>query len=201
MPWPQVPPSWALIFFIVLGVGALLVVALLFVLLRWLLGGKKKTATVGSKFEEQLGTYPPLKANSADRRLLVEGLPVRLRLVVIAPAGTDSDMDEDDVEKMLDRLLPGLGEICRQDRPRVRFWPTQISGEGFANLFHRNTVIPEGEREPSPWVCLAGRVKAGPYRVMLGLAVQALKPNTLGRRTVGPDEWGTVLRIRVRSEA
>jgi hypothetical protein len=198
----QISPSWAHIVLIVLGVGAVLVVALLFFLLRWLFGGKKrKTADGGSKFEEKLGTYPPLQANSADRRLLVEGIPVRLRLVVIAPAGTDADVDEDEVEKLLDRLLPGLGAFCKQDKARVRMWPMQISAEGFVHQFNKNTVIPEGEKEESPWVCLAGRVKAGKYRVMLGLALQGMKPNTIGRRTLEADEWATALRIRVRSEA
>jgi hypothetical protein len=181
---------------------AVLLAVLVFVLaLVWRMFGGKKKESAASGNEERLGDYPPAKPSSGDRRLLVEGIPVRLRLVIVAPAGTGADLDEDEVDKLLDRLMPGLGEICRQDKPRVRVWPTQVSAEGFANQFHRNTIIPEGERAQSPWVCIAGRVKVGKDRVMLGLAAQGAKPNTIGRRTLGPDDWASVLRVRVRSEA
>jgi hypothetical protein len=179
----------------------LLIVLRILLIMRHLLGGKKKESAAGPGNEERLGEYPPARASSGDRRLMVEGIPVRLRLVIVAPAGTDAELDEDAVDKLLERLLPGLGEIYREDRPRVRIWPTQISAEGFTNQFHRNTVIPEGKGEQSPWVCVAGRVKLGNDRVMLGMALQGARPNTIGRRTLEPDEWASVLRVRVRSEA
>ncbi len=105
------------------------------------------------------------------------------------------------MDHLLDRVVTGLGEIAKQDRPRVRIWPAQISNEGFAHKFHTSTVIPEKEGELSPWACIAGRAKLGKTQLMLGLAVQGLKPNTLGRRTIEPHEWDSVLRVRVRSEA
>ena len=94
--------------------------------------------------------------------------------------------------------MPGLGRICEADRPRVRVWPQQLSYEGFAKHFHRNTRIPEGERQLSRWVVVAGRAKFGSKQVMLGLALQAIKPNSIGRKTIDAHQWDELLRIRVR---
>jgi hypothetical protein len=174
---------------------------ILFLLLRRMFGGKKKSAdVVDAGLRENLADYPPLKPGGGDRRLLVEGVPVRLRLVVLAPAGTSAEIEEGEVDGLLDKVLSGLGAIRAQDKPRVRLWPTQTSNEGFANKFHNNTIIPEGRGEMSPWTCVAGRARLGKTQVMVGLAMQAVKPNVLGRKTVEADQWAQVLRVRVRAE-
>jgi hypothetical protein len=74
----------------------------------------------------------------------------------------------------------------------------QLSYEGFAKHFHRNTITPEPEGELTRWVMVAGRAKLGKKQIMLGLALQAVKPTTVGRKTVDSHEWATVLRVRVR---
>ena len=121
-----------------------------------------------------------------------------MRLVVVAPAGNDAEVDIEEVQAMLERVLPGLSDICQGDRPRIKVWPRQLSYEGFAKLFRRNMMTPEGEGEPSRWILLGGRAKLGKQQIMLGLGLQAAKPTTVGRRTVDAHEWPTVLRVRVR---
>src|SRR3982751_3310807 len=84
-------PEWALLA-IAAAVGLVVVFILIAILggvLR-LLFGKRKSEPTGPSLEEHLATYPPLKAGSGDRRLQVEGVPVRLRLIVLAPAGKES---------------------------------------------------------------------------------------------------------------
>jgi len=147
---------------------------------------------------ENLSEYPRLPPSTGDRRLLVEGVPVRLRLVVAAPAGVATKINSEAIVKLLDSVLPGLGDIAAHDRPRINIWPAQLSYEGFAHTFHRNTVPPEGEDQPSPWVTLAGQAMIGKHQVLLGLALQAIKPNTIGRKTLKAHEWSSVLRVRVR---
>ena len=122
-----------------------------------------------------------------------------MRLLVIAPAGKhEAEIDEDEVEGLLERILPGLGQIYKADRPRLRIWPLQLSYEGFTKHFQRNTIIPEGEGELSRWVVVGGRAKLGKRQIMLGLALQAVKPTTVGRKTIDAHEWNEVLRVRVR---
>ncbi len=158
--------------YVVLGVAALIVLLLLlglFSFLRRLF--TRRPTNFEPNLEERFADYPPLPPSTGDRRLTVEGVPVRLRLVVLAPAGTDSRVDLHSVEKLLDRVLPGLGAICQGDKPRVRIWPLQLSYEGFTKHLHRSTIIPEGERQLSKWAVIAGRAKLDDGQVMLGLGL------------------------------
>jgi hypothetical protein len=191
-PWVQIAIALG-----VLLVGALVLLALLVVVIR-ILFGRKKATPAAPNLEEDLAGYPPAPGSSGDRRLVVEGVPVRLRLVVLAPAGSQGEVDEENIEATLERIVPGLGQIFKADKPRVRIWPVQLSYEGFTKHFHRNTPIPEGERTLSPWVVVAGRAKLGKNQVMVGLAVQAIKPTTVGRLTLEAHEWDSKLRVRVR---
>jgi hypothetical protein len=185
--------------YVVLGFLGLLLLLLIWGVSSKLFGGKSKAA---AKFEEDLtedlGTYPPAPASTGDRRLLVEGVPVRVRLVVLAPAGNDADLDEEEIPRILEKVLPGLGLIFKADKPRVRMWPVQQSYKGFSTHLHRMTLIPEEDGELSPWIILAGRIKEKGLHAMLGLGLQALKPSTVGRRTLDAHEWSSVLRVRVR---
>lgn len=203
----QKPPEWlakAVPFtqgwgwYLILGVGALIVLLILWLLFKKVFGGKGQQAKGEKSLEEDLGSYPAPKPSTGDRQLRVEGVPVRMRLVVVAPAGKDGDVTADDVEEMLDKVLPGLGDICQGDKPRIKVWPRQLSYEGFAKHFQRNMITPEPEGEQSRWVLLGGRVKLGKQQIMLGLGLQAVKPTTVGRRTVDAHEWPTVLRVRVK---
>jgi hypothetical protein len=183
----------------ILGFGALVVLLLLWALLSKFLGlfSRKPAKPKEKNLEEDLADYPPLPPSTGDRRLLVEGVPVRLRLVVAAPAGKESRVSAENIEKVLDRVLSGLGDIVIHDRPRVKIWPMQLSYEGFANTFHNNTTLPEGEDAPSRWVMVAGRAMVGKQQILLGLGLQAIKPTTVGRKTLKAHEWESVLRVRV----
>ncbi len=191
-------PGWMQMAIVLGGalIGAIFLLLILFIVVRILFGRKAKPKA--PSLEEDLSTYPPLKSGGGDRRLLVEGVPVRLRLVVLAPAGKQSEIDQEQVEATLEKMLPGLGQICKYDKPRVRIWPMQLSYQGFTKHFHRNTLVPEAEGELSPWVVVAGRAKLGTNQVMVGFALQALKPTTVGRLTIEAHEWESKLRVRVR---
>ncbi|MCI0681597.1 MAG: hypothetical protein L0Y71_05805 [Gemmataceae bacterium] len=185
--------------YVVLGVAAvilLLVLLGLFSFLRRLFARKPRIPT--QNLEERFAEYPPLKPSSGDRRLTIEGVPVRLRLVVVAAAGTESGFDDQQIDKLLDRVLPGLGGIFNADKPRVRIWPMQLSHEGFARHLHRSTIIPEGERQLSKWAVVAGRARLDDCHVMLGLGLEAIKPTTIGRKTIDSHEWDVLLRVRTR---
>jgi hypothetical protein len=186
------------IWYFVLGGVGLVVLLILWLLVRKLFSGKKQPHPSEIDRTEDLAKYPELKPSTGDRRLLVEGVPVRLRLVVVAPAGGASRVDGENVGPLLDKILPGLGNIAEHDRPRIRVWPLQLSYEGFAQTFHHDAIIPEGEDQPSRWALLAGRAIIGKNQFLLGLALQSIKPNTIGRRTLKADDWASVLRVRVR---
>lgn len=177
--------------------GALFVLIIVAGVFRLLFGGKKRNPDLRADLIEELAKYPDLKSTSGDRQLRAEGTPVRLRLVILAPAG-NTEVDVDELPRLLEEIVSGLGDIYKHDKPRVKIWPKQVSYKGFASFFHSHTPTGAGEGEQTRWVMVAGRVKVGKKQYMLGLAVQSIKPNTIGRRTVDSHEWSNVLRVRVR---
>ena len=190
--------------YVIEGVVGLIALLVLLLLLRGVVrlfsgGSSTKRKRTASQLEEHLEEYPPPKPSTGDRQLRVEGVPCRLRLLAIAPAGTASEIDEDAIPDILEKIVTGLGNVFEADKPRMRIWPVQISYQGFATHFHRNTIIPEEEGEPTPWIVVAGRVKlAGKQQFMLGMALVAMKPTTVGRRTYDSHDWATAVKVRIR---
>lgn len=181
-----------------LGVIGLVLLLLVYVILKNLLR-KPPPEPKDDDLVENLEEFKALPPSTGDRRLLVEGVPVRLRLVVIAPPGAGAKIDVEKINRLLNAVLSGLGDIADADKPSVRIWPRQHSYEGFCKIFHNNTVLPENEDETSTrWVMLAGRAKIGDKQYLLGLGLEAIKPTTVGRRTLKAHEWASVLRVRVR---
>jgi hypothetical protein len=188
------------------GIAVLVVVGLILVyVLARLAGGLWRLFAAGpgkavASLKEVLADYPPPPSQAGPRRLTVEGMPVRLRLVVVAPVGKEHPVRADEVEDLLEATLRGLKGIVLEDRPRIRVWPPQLSKQGFAPTFHRETEKPEAEGRPSRWVLVAGPAAAGRRPILLGLALWADAPNTLGRLTLDTTRWGEVLRIQTEGK-
>lgn len=174
--------------------GALL---LFLSLILWLRRKRPSPLDAEAGLIERLGDYPP--AGPGPLRLLLRGQPSRLRLVVLAPLGKQPLPANGAMEPLLDLVLRGLGDIARQDRPRIRVWPAQLSHHGFAPKFFRLTQRPEPVGKPSPWILTAGPVRAGERQFLLGLALY-------GDSSTGPDnfmvqghEWSEILRVGPRT--
>ena len=95
--------------------GFYLIVAVVVMFALWLLykrlfGGKPDPE---SAFLENLGAYPEPETDWGPKELTVEGLPVRLRLVVVAPIGKQAGLSQQEVETQLEQLVRGMGEILR----------------------------------------------------------------------------------------
>jgi hypothetical protein len=134
-----------------------------------------------------LETTPLPPEQPPPQRLYVLGEPVRLRLVVLAPTGHESDVDFSQVGKLLDKAYPGLAAQYEYDKPLLRVWPAQLSRGGFPPTFFR--IAPRGEDEASRWVLVAGQVAIGKRSFLLGLALWADEPCSLGRITVEGHHW------------
>ena len=181
--------NWVLI-----AVGAGVLIALV-VLLKIAAGRKKKHPDLERGLREDLAEYPPPPPVSA-RRLTVNGMPVRVRLIVVAPTGKQQDpINADDVPDILNDVLRGLGGFVKADKPRVRVWPPQLSVAGFAPTFHRLVESPDAEGKASRWVKLAGPARTGKRPILLGLAVLAEEATKLGDVHVETTEWGELLQI------
>lgn len=178
------------------GVGALLVLLLVVRSAKRFLygafgGGPAHDRGVA---EEDLTKYPP-PPPAGPKRLTVEGRPVRVRLIVVAPVGKDMDIDVNDVEPMLDQFVFGLGSVAKSDKPRIKVWPSQVSNKGFSFTFNRMMRKAEKPGQPSRWILVAGQTSSRPRPVMLGLALYAEDVNSVGHLTIKPEQWATVLRV------
>src|SRR5262249_52960406 len=140
---------------------------------------------------EDLGFYPP-PGPPGPRRLLVQGNPARVRLVVLAPVGKQAHVDAANAGPLLEHVLHGLGSVVQHDRPRVRVWPPQLSHQGFAVKFHRLTQTPPSHGNGSHWTVLAGRARVGQHHLLLGLALWTDEPTMFGRLTLEPEQWPAV---------
>lgn len=143
--------------------------------------------------EERLADFPPPPAGKG--RLRIEGRPARLRVVVVAPVGKGEPLDADAVEDQLEQIVYGLGAVAKQDKPRIRVWPAQLSNKGFALTFNKMMVRPEGLGKPSRWITIAGQTPPRPRPMMLGLVVQTDEPTSVGHLTPGPEQWTSVVQV------
>jgi hypothetical protein len=148
---------------------------------------------------EQLAGYPPPPPLPAGiKQLSLYGLPVRLRLMVLGPLGHDAGaISGDDVNAIVERMVPGLAERLSQDLTRVRLWPTQLSQAGFQAAFRRNTQLPESEDRIHQWVLVIGKVLYQGRPIAVGMALQSSEPNTLGPVVLQhAHQWMEVLRLQ-----
>jgi hypothetical protein len=180
---------------LLLAIGLGVLVALV-VLLKIATGGKKKHVDLEKGQREELGEYPPPPPAGA-KRLIINGVPVRIRLVVISPTGKAHEaVSADHVPDLLDDVLRGLGSFVKTDKPRVKIWPTQLSVVGFAPTFHRLVESPDAEKKTSRWIKLAGPARTGKRPILLGLALLADEPCKLGDIHVEQTEWGDLLQVQ-----
>ena len=175
----------------VLGVVGLIVA---FVLFKVLGGSKKIDPDAG--LDEDLAEYPPAPP-AGTHRLTFEGQPVRLRLVVLAPAGNSVALQPSLAEGVLQTVLHGLGSVAQFDKPRIRIWPPQLSQAGFAPTFFRHVRRPEETDEPSKWILVAGPAKARGKVLLLGLALEASEPTTRGSVPLDVSRWPDIIRIQI----
>jgi hypothetical protein len=183
---------WALLLLVV----ALAVLVVVGTMLRRALRRRRPVRHWERDLREDLDDCPLPVRPEGSRVLLAYHVPVRLRLVVVAPAGKEGEVDATAVEKLLDRMVSGLGDVARRDRPRIRVWPPQLSHQGFTAAFHRCTPKHEADGEPSRWVLVAGRTHPGRQSVHLGLGLWSEQPTTIGRLNLEPHQWLDVLRLR-----
>jgi hypothetical protein len=177
--------------------GAVLAVLILLALLRRWRARDKVHPT--ADLLEDLSTYPPqppLPPNA--KPLTLYGLPVRMRLVVLAPLGLDAGtITAPEVNHLMNLAVPGLGDRLGLDLPKIRFWPTQLSHQGFVASLRRNTQFPATKPHLRHHVLVIGKVLRDGNPIAIGLALQSTEPNTLGPVVLNyPHQWMEIMRFQ-----
>ncbi len=131
----------------------------------------------------------------------VREMPVRLRVVVVAPGVTYlGELLPEMAESLLDYVKPGLADVLESDVPRVVVWPRQPSEDRFQQLFFGNMEVPEPRGRRSHWVLLAGTIRLGRQKVHLGLAAYAEQASLLREVRIDKENWEPVLGLQPTEE-
>jgi len=125
-------------------------------------------------------------------------IPVRLAVLVVAPVGRENEsLPTDKLPELLEQILPGLGQVAMIHGTLIQSWPVQLSPRGFAHIFFTNVQLPGDHGKGSHWCSVAGKAEVPGQSVMLGLAMRAAAPNSLGQFIVGRSgQWLDILRVR-----
>jgi hypothetical protein len=164
-------------------------------LLRALLRLPQRPVREEPKLDENLAQFAPPQGLPAARRLFIEGVPARLRLVVAASPGKGATINETAIGELLDKVRWGLGAMARQDQAEFRVWPVQLSANGFPAVFHRHIRTDAPGGQPSHWVLLAGPTPPRPHSVLLGLALWTDEATTIGNLTMDASQWMKTLHF------
>jgi len=134
----------------------------------------------------------------AGPRLEFYGTPVRLAVLVLAPAGRNSPLPADDeLADLIDDLVPGLWAVVEAHEPLVRCWPCQLSTHGFTHAFFKHVQLPGDRGKGTPWSAAAGRFETRTRQLLAGLVCVADRPNSLSQIAVAhAGQWLDVLRVR-----
>jgi hypothetical protein len=191
---------------VVLGVLGILALLWIRALVRKLRGVVRPLKRKKGKRRRRVPSPAPLRENLkligagftdvGPSRLVVKGLPARLRLVVMS-MGTQGggELSEDMADRVLDWIKDGLAEIAANDGPGVRVWPPFYSADGFATALQSNVPIPEPQGMKSHWVELAGAARMGRVVIHVGLLLYAEDVNNLRLIKVKNEQWLDSLAI------
>jgi hypothetical protein len=149
--------------------------------------------------QEDLEQIPPPLNSPDELQFTIYHVPVRLRMIVAAPAGAGRELDEKRVKRELERLWPGVRDVLIADKPRIRVWPPQLSQQGFALTFHRHLIRPDAQAKASPWISIAGKIQLEGEALMLGLVWWSQEKTTFGQLTLESHQWRDVIRLDRRT--
>jgi hypothetical protein len=181
------------------GMLAALVVLLLVVILFLLLRRRARQPELAlPDLRIDVSALPDHGPPTGEPRLELYGTPVRLAVLVLAPAGRNNPLPAgSDLLGALDNLLPDFTTVVAAHRPLIRLWPCQLSTQGFVNSFFNNARLPGDRGKGTPWCAVAGRFEAGGQQLLAGLVCAADRPNSLSQVTVAhAGQWMDVLRVK-----
>ena len=125
------------------------------------------------------------------------GVPVRLMVLVIAPAGRGDPLTRDELPEAVESLLPNIMPVLDNHQPIFRLWPAQMSTSGFQHAFFSNIALPGVRGKGTKWCGVVGRFHHHGRPLLAGLTCVAATENGLSEVTVEHEgRWLDVLRVR-----
>ena len=135
------------------------------------------------------------------RRLAIQGMPARLRMVILS-MGTKGgqSLSEDMADRILDWIKHGLAEVASYDYPGVRVWPMFPSADGFATALQAHVPISQAKGMKSNWLLIAGHVQMGRAIIHVGMLLYREEKSSLRFIRIKDERWLDVLTIEKNPE-
>jgi hypothetical protein len=189
--------SWAMVV-MATAVVVFLLLLVVFILLVMTARRRQRSSSPPSELTIDVRQLPAGGPPGEGPTLEFYGMPVRLVVVVLAPAGRNAQLPpENKLASVLDDLSPGLSSVVLSHRPVLRMWPSQLSTQGFIHAFFNNLQLPGDRGKGTPWCSAAGRFDAGDQQLLAGILCAADKPNSLSQVTIANvGQWMEVVRVR-----
>jgi hypothetical protein len=163
---------------------------------------KKHYPASGSQPQDELAVIGDAMTALGTRQITVNGMPARLRLVIMAPASRKtSALPREAHAELLEAILPGLGEIATFDFPRVETWPDHQARDRFRATLDKSVHFPERSGDSSRWLIVAGETLLLQGPVHWGLGLYTNEPTTYRIIEVPPGQSASTLGIREVSES
>lgn len=195
---PVLSLDFSTLILIAIAAGALLsllfVIAVALVLRR----APKRVAPPPEDLTIDIRGFPAGGPPEVGPQLQIYGCPVRLAVVVLAPAGRESQLPaQAELSQTLNGLIPGLSEVCTIHKTEIRRWKNQLSAQGFTHSFFNFVPLPGDRGKGSPWCCIAGRFEVGSRQLLAGFVCCAASPNSLGQIVIQhTGQWMDIVRVR-----
>lgn len=131
--------------------------------------------------------------------LEVYGVPMRLMVLVLAPAGRSVIFpSRDQLPQTVELLIPRLTSVLDQHQPIYRSWPVQLSPRGFSRSFFANLKLPGDDGKGTRWCGIVGPFDTPGGRLLAGMILLADTPNGYGQIEIEHEgHWHNAVRVQI----
>jgi hypothetical protein len=196
--WQQLETFWETWWLQVSAGMAVVLLMFVLVLLVRRLGRRTRSAEPKESLTVDVSVWEDATPSDEGIRIELYGTPVRVVLVVIAPAGREGRAPVgDQLPLVVEQWIPGMQGVLEAQQPSLRFWPNQLSSKGFVHAFFNNVPLPGDRGRGTPWSSLAGKFRAAGQNYLAGVVVRAADDNGLGQFEIQHEgQWHDILRVK-----
>ncbi|MGD9125999.1 MAG: hypothetical protein PVH19_01365 [Planctomycetia bacterium] len=190
--------SGDMIFYGIVAIAVLIGLGVAIKILKGIFRSQKRSGRLESSLTIDIEKLPVGPMPKEGPMLEFYNWPVRVALVVFAPAGTGAEkLSLDRWNDAFDSIVPGLARVIDAQRPTIRTWPAQLSASGFASKFFQHVPLPGDNGKGSVFSAAAGTFILNNRPMLVGMVFEAAEPDRHGQYTVNnANEWLNMLRVR-----
>jgi len=180
------------------GLALMLLLAVAYMVWEAMHRRRRRLPRARTNLAIDVAALEPSGPPEAGPQLEYYNLPMRLAVIVLAPAGRKGQLPPlEEIHDVLDAIVPGLADVATAHGSVLYYWPAQLSSRGFAHAFFRHATLPGDAGKGTPWCSAAGGFRHQEKPVVAGLIMSADRPNRFGQLVVESDtKWLDVLRVR-----